>query len=528
MDGTKADVARFVKVSHVPRRVFTLGIGDEVSTDMCEGIARAGNGECLLAADTESIVQKCSKLFTAARTPFVRNIRLDWGVNDPGSPLGAQSGVTFSNQPSPRSVATRPLPPIQQTPYHIQAIHSGTRMNIFALITSRHAKAPRNVILSGVLDDDTNRAFELSIAVQQIALVDSEDGSIPLIHTMAAWKLIQEYSENHSMPLPRPLGIATEDELRQSVIVQLGVQYQVASQHTSFVAIEGTRDSRTGLKLKRSFLHKHPEYEEDESDLGSEDGWQGPLDIGQMATQLRAAWHGMTTIWAGFSLGGLWSSFNDNFRVHGQHQGDSGGASASIESLPGQWPGSGGSSSPVGSSEDGSTGPGTPASDQSSIRTFSTLSSLAGWSRAGSGHSTSSVSDDDDDDSRAPSPTFRRRITVGGQSPRQMQTSLERSTIPTVVVDLVKLQQFNGSFSPMDLDIIRPIVGDGIIDEARRLNEAESDVWVTVVCVAFLKKQLKHNPELLNNLLVKPLEFLRGRTGVDIDALLERAITLLQ
>lgn len=496
---------------------------------MCEGIARAGNGECLLAADTESIVQKCSKLFTASRTPFVRNIGLDWGIGDSRSPLGAQSGVTFSNQPSPRSVATRPLPPIQQTPYRIDTIHSGTRMNIFAIITSRNAKPPRNVILSGVLDDETDRAFQLSVAVQQIALVDSEDGSIPLIHTMAAWKLIQEYTENPRMPLPRPLGVATEDELRQSVIVQLGVQYQVASQHTSFVAIEGTRDSRTGLKLKRSFLHKHPEYEEDESDLGSEDGWQGPLELGQLTTQLRTAWRTMTSTLAGLSLAGLWSSLNTNFLVNSQPGGESGEPRASSESLPGQWPGSDESPSPADSGDDGPTG--SHESDRSSIRTFSTLSSLAGWSRAGSGDSDYTNSEESDDDYRAPSPTFQRRPHEGGRTPRQhdrSQTSLEKSIVPTVVVDLVKLQQFDGSFSPMFIDSIRPIVGGGIIEEARRLNEAESDVWVTIVCVAYLKKQLEHNPELLDNLLVKTLEFLRGQTGVDIDALLQRATALLQ
>jgi hypothetical protein len=125
---------------------------------------------------------------------------------------------------------------------------------------------------------------------------------------------------------------------------------------------------------------------------------------------------------------------------------------------------------------------------------------------------------------------FQRRAD-GNRTPRQrdtIQRSLEKSSVPATVVDMVKLQQFDGSFSPMSLDFIRPLVGNSIIDEAQRLTEVESDVWVTIVCVAYLRKQLEHNPELLDNLLVKTLEYLRGRGGVDIDALLERAAMLVQ
>ena len=131
---------------------------------MCEGIARAGNGEFLLAVHTESILQKCAKLFNAARSPFLRGISINWGN------ISTTPGVTFSHQGSPRSVATRSLPLVQQAPHTIHAIHVGTRMNIFALITSRHAKPPKEIVVSGVLDDEFRQPFQLRIAVQQIAL----------------------------------------------------------------------------------------------------------------------------------------------------------------------------------------------------------------------------------------------------------------------------------------------------------------------------------------------------------------------
>lgn len=533
--GVTQEVSHFVNSSSAPRRVFALGIGDEVSTDMCERIARAGNGECFFAVDTESIVQKCAKLFTASRTPFIRNVSLDWGITSTNSPAGSPE-VTFSNQPSPRSVATRPLPTIQQAPPHILAIHSGTRMNIFAIITSRHAKPPKDVVLSGVLDDETNRPFQLKIAVQQIALVHSDDDSIPLIHTMAAWKLIQEYTDNPKMPLPRPLGVATEEELRQSAIVQLGTQYQIASSHTSFIAVEGSRDSRAGRKLKQNFLDRYPEYEEQdiEPDI-SEDSLQSPLEAAQQ--QIRLAWMAMasaivtiSSLWAVISRAGSHSPQQTSSRPPSQN--------GSSESLPGQWPsggeGSGGGGSDSNPSPRASfagddeepTEFGSQDSERSSVKTFSTISSH--WSSASSSDWSSSYSGDslDGPGQRAASPAFHRRQPDGNQTPRQRDSRRLEGVLPSVV-ELVKFQQFDGSFPSTSMARIVPFVGARVAEEGKKLSRAERDVWATVVCVAYLKQQLEEHPELLDNLLVKPMEYLRSIGGIDVDVLLGRASRVL-
>ncbi|KAF6766468.1 von Willebrand domain-containing protein [Ephemerocybe angulata] len=477
--GVTQEVSRFVNSSSASRRVFALGIGDEVSTDMCERIARAGNGECFFAVDTESIVQKCAKLFTASRTPFIRNVSLDWGITSTNSPAGSPE-VTFSNQPSPRSVATRPLPTIQQAPPHILAIHSGTRMNIFAIITSRHAKPPK----------------DLKIAVQQIALVHSDDDSIPLIHTMAAWKLIQEYTDNPKMPLPRPLGVATEEELRQSAIVQLGTQYQIASSHTSFIAVEGSRDSP-------------------------------PLEVAQH--QIRLAWMAMasaivtiSSLWAVISRAGSHSPQQTSSRPPSQN--------GSSESLPGQWPsggeGSGGGGSDSNPSPRASfagddeepTEFGSQDSERSSVKTFSTISSH--WSSASSSDWSSSYSSDslDGPGQRAASPAFHRRQPDGNQTPRQRDSRRLEGVLPSVV-ELVKFQQFDGSFPSTSMARIVPFVGARVAEEGKKLSRAERDVWATVVCVAYLKQQLEEQPELLGQSFV--LE------GLTVDVLLGRASRVL-
>lgn len=519
MDGPQQEVRQFVNSSNAPRRVFTLGIGNDVSTAMCEGIARAGNGECLLAVDTESIIEKCIKLFTASRTPFVRSVTLDWGIPSVGN-LAGSPGVTFSNHPSPRSVATRPLPELQQTPHKIEAMHSGTRLNIFAIVTSRNARPPKTVILSGVLDDETNSPFELKVQVQQIALVQSEDDTIPILHTMAAWKLIQEYSDNPTIPLPRPLGVATEDELRQSVIVQLGIMYQIASRHTSFIAVVGGRDHRLGRRLKQGFLHQFPEYV-DHQDADSDPSLHGPLEIAQH--QLRNVWSSMTS--ALVALASLWA----NSRTTGQAFTEPSSPNGSTETLPGTYPqvDSVPGQTPAGIDDTAPTDYDSQNdSERSSMKTFSTLSSLDGWSRASSSDWSSLYSDRSNSSyQRAPSPTFRRRQQQPG-TPKRDSRGLE-SRLPTVV-ELIKSQQHDGSFSQGVVRNLLPLVGKPAVEETHKLAAAEREVWTTVLCIAYLKKELEESPDLLENLLVKPLEYLMGKHGVDIDALLERAAQLLQ
>ena len=69
---SKASAAAAV---HAPLRVFTLGIGETTSTEMCQGIARAGGGVCLMAATEESIIAKCSKLVKASRSEILSDVK---------------------------------------------------------------------------------------------------------------------------------------------------------------------------------------------------------------------------------------------------------------------------------------------------------------------------------------------------------------------------------------------------------------------------------------------------------------------
>ncbi|KAJ7742108.1 hypothetical protein B0H14DRAFT_2988861, partial [Mycena olivaceomarginata] len=65
-----------------PLRISVLGIGDAVSTAMCEGIARVEHGCACSSASKRRASREDRALLKASKTP-VSNISVDWGRPPP-------------------------------------------------------------------------------------------------------------------------------------------------------------------------------------------------------------------------------------------------------------------------------------------------------------------------------------------------------------------------------------------------------------------------------------------------------------
>ena len=470
--------------SHAPLRVFTLGIGTSVSTAACEGIARAGNGACLLALDTESILGKCARLFVAGRTPFVENISVDWGV--PVEYLASAATVAFQ---SSRTVAIRPLPAIQQAPSQIHELHSGTRINVSVIITLRTEYVPKVVILRGQFKG-VGTPFVLPIPIKGLQLSDI-DPRTPPIHTLAAWRLIQELQEGRAA-LPQSINASsTQDEIRQAVIVQLGEKYQLVSKYTSFVAIDSGQQvgspSIGRLSARRSFSRQTHQKDDDDDD-----------DVGLMA-RFRDLLLGL------FRLG-----------VRNTV------APEPNSTLPGAWP----DSQPVSEDEEDDEYSDNDDHSSSSAETFSTLSSLEsyGWSDWSTPSSPQLNPVSDEEEASPPSPRLeplglapddvRRRVTLPPPA-----RAPPPSRPPTDVLNLFRLQTYNGSF-PLNEDLTS-IIGSDAVQQASNLQVVDT-VWATALSVAFIKKHLANQTDLLYDLLVKADEYLR-RSGVDVEEIMIEA-----
>jgi len=475
--GTISDIQNAVQStpSNSPLRVFCLGIGNGVSSAMCEGIARAGNGVCLFAVHTESILGKCARLFRAGRTPFVRNVTVDWGIPDdllnPGTP-----SVNFST-PDLRRVRLRPPPIVQQSPVDIHEMHSGTRMNVFVILRLKTPHTPKAVVLRGELDGD-GQTFEMTVPIRAVQLTDSEPG-VPLVHTLAAWRLIQDHEEKRA-PLPEAFRAATDEELRKAAIIRLGERYQLASKYTSFIAVDSRgrdiRDTQNQRTSRRSL---------------------SPVSASDQGADSQAT----TGSAAGLTFQGLVSQI--------------------YSSMPGAWRWS--------ATETLSRTPSPTVESQSDVHdegydsaeTFSTLSSLEGssdWSDWSD--DPPPLSEEDKQMLRSPSPRLVQGNVRSSRVPTQEQTD---APAPPEVVRLARLQSFDGSFS-LD-DNLRQLVGEEAVNKGSEL-QIDEKVWATVLFLAFMRKHMGDQEELLDDLCVKAREFLAGQR--DAQRLMQEALDIVK
>ncbi|KAJ7356809.1 von Willebrand factor type A domain-containing protein [Mycena albidolilacea] len=493
IDHTTSDISTAVRNSHArgPHcrlRVFCLGIGDGVSSAMCEGIARAGEGECIFAVHTESILLKCVRLFRAGRTPFVEGVSIDWGIPDENFSVRSQS-VNFSTPSNPRTVRLQPAPAIQQSPADVSNIHASTRMNIYAILTLRKTTVPKEVTLRGHLEGG-GPSFELTVPIRSIQLTDSEPG-LPMVHSLAAWRLIQDHQEE-TASLALAVGDASEDEIRKASIVRLGERYQVASRHTSFVAVDSGSDARRRRARRTdSPTRARPDSPSPVSPL------QGLLNLGDRL---------------------LSSLFNSSSTTTPPEPGPH---------LPGAWRNSGDFSVVEDRDED---------EGYNSAATFSTLSSLEGsydsdWSDGSI--DPPPVSEEDARMQRSPSPKLeplrlapstireerRRRIQQAPPQPRAPPPPVHPE-----VVRLAAMQLFDGSFD----DSIRGVIGDVILNEADVL-QVDRAMWATAVSIAFTSKHLADpaQKDLLDDLLQKAYDFLGGKHDAVAKRLIQMAKELV-
>ena len=490
VDNTTTTVANAVSAStaDAPLRVFTLGIGDTVSTAMCEGIARAGNGLCLLAVSSESIVGKCARLLRAGRSSILKDVSIDWGVPSENTANGTARFVDIS---SSSTVQISPAPAVQQTPHHIHNIDPGMRFIVFMITT--HKTVPTQITVRGRLDGTTEQ-FTHSVPVEYVNSFRKETSTIPLVHTLAARRLIVDF-EDDRVPLPTANAHASIEDIRKAVIVRLGEEYQLASKYTSFVAVEEATQSvpdRGIRSLRGRSLRLRPRPINPNEESG-----QGSFLENIIGGALTLLTYAMSYFQGTISRG------RSSWRV------------------PGAFPGS----------RSASLSP--PGSRDQNNGSFSTLSSLDGSRSAWSTSRTPSPSPSpsvDAEHERSPSPVLEDLH----QAPEaiQRQHGFEQgSTIPSndaggpvspQIFNLVQLQSFDGSF-PLN-NSLGQIVGHDAMGKAAEF-QVDDKIWATALAVAFLRKHLSKQPDLLEGLLDKAMEF--ARNDANFDSLVVRAKALV-
>ncbi|CAH0004427.1 unnamed protein product [Clonostachys byssicola] len=267
-------------------RVFSLGVGLNVSSALVEGIARAGNGFAQTVHVSETMDKKVIRMLKGALLPHIKDYSLEikygkvdaqndedfeiiesvsdsllvhykddeeWvevesqtvRETDPQIPKGDEksdlSPPTQPLQPKRVSLPAIPAPDYIQVPSQITQVFPFNRTTTYVLLSNQNQNQnlePKSVILKGSCHQGP---LELEIPIVHL----SEKASV--IHQMAARKEIRDLEQNRGW-----LSVARDDggtllreqfrpgfsNMAKREAVRLGVQFQVVGKWCSFVAVE--------------------------------------------------------------------------------------------------------------------------------------------------------------------------------------------------------------------------------------------------------------------------------------------------
>jgi len=448
---------------NAPLRLFILGIGDTVSSSVCKTLADAGGGEYLLAVSKESILPKCTGLLRAGRTSTITDVSVDWMAD-------TSPGHGSSSQPL-----------IQQSPPEpsIPEVYPFTRSVYTAIISTD--TVPRQVVIRGKANGE-DVLFHVDVESMKFGRRMSEP---PFIHTLAAHRLIRDLEDG------RAQGMLSETAQREE-IVRLGKYYQLASSHTSFVAVDH------GEVLPYRQKSKTPNHSTAVSSL----------------------------------IGTVWQYLSNPTTLFGSLVARSWPKQGHSNGLPGGWttPDSADSGVPSQSSTEYSDGSedGDDWASQHSDNSFSTLSSLESYSSVeivppprGPRRSGPQRRGD-----RAPPP----QIPYAPPPPASQTTSgVKEKFKPLPISPLVEAltQQMSASGSFKLTDALGAIVGERALEEARSWGDEE--LAATALAMVFLEGHLGDHLEVYQVLIEKGMEFAKNHpNGGGFSEMLYRARAIPQ
>ncbi|KAJ7165476.1 vault protein inter-alpha-trypsin domain-containing protein [Mycena crocata] len=218
-------------------RVFVLGLGDNVSRGMCEGLARAGMGATAYIggsdlAENDNTTAKAQTLMGSIGLAPVRVRSIDWGVTPaaPSAPTAPSSDFEAGRPPLDTSKFgavekgdNLPPPPAMQQAPKPGTMFWALRSNWFAIIQGK----PTALFVTVKYDVAGSHPEHRST---QIPITAFSSGG--MLHALAAHSIIQTLED-------KELSLANDSAAtywNEAEIIRLGKTYTLASTQTSFVA----------------------------------------------------------------------------------------------------------------------------------------------------------------------------------------------------------------------------------------------------------------------------------------------------
>ncbi|EXX51660.1 hypothetical protein RirG_259720 [Rhizophagus irregularis DAOM 197198w] len=220
-------------------RLFSLGIGDSVSHNLVESVARAGKGYAQFVTNDERMDKKVIGMLKNALKPPVKDYNITWTNVDLSESkekkelqAEVKSATSFTNDntesPPPSDIFSDIK--VQQAPYIIPPIYSGVRFIVYCILEKNIE--PRKIITLKATSQDG--PMKLDIPLDPVTLQGSK------IHRLAARKLIQDLNDEKSFIHKHPKNADKHipDSLVKEHIVKLGKTYNLASKYTRYNCIK--------------------------------------------------------------------------------------------------------------------------------------------------------------------------------------------------------------------------------------------------------------------------------------------------
>jgi hypothetical protein len=269
-------------------RVFALGIGNDVSHTLVEGVARAGNGFAQFVAEGEGTDRKVVRMLKGALYSHLKDRKIEVRYNkhetvgdddfelvekvdhclnikdshDSSVPSSAaettEKSMSFFDTTADLDQPIQPAgldryahlptfdtPKIIQAPNEVPSLFPFNRTTIYLLLGSDAPQEPVSSIT--IRATSPQGPLELTIDVDEKEVVGTT------VHQLAAKKAIQELEEGRGWlqtaktstgSLIKDDHKSRFDELVEREAVRLGETYQVAGKWTSFVAVNEHDSSR--------------------------------------------------------------------------------------------------------------------------------------------------------------------------------------------------------------------------------------------------------------------------------------------
>ncbi|PKY40886.1 hypothetical protein RhiirA4_539176 [Rhizophagus irregularis] len=224
-------------------RLFSLGIGDSVSHNLVESVARAGKGYAQFVTNDERMDKKVIGMLKNALKPPIKDYNITWTeVNlldekeldmtpiEVDKPTISFMSDDNMEPPSPPPSDIFSDIKVQQAPYIIPPIYSGVRFIVYCIL-EKNIEPCKVITLKATSQDGP---MKLDIPLDTVTLQGSK------VHRLAARKLIQDLNDEKSFihKHPKNANKHIPDSLVKGHIVKLGKTFNLASKYTSFIATD--------------------------------------------------------------------------------------------------------------------------------------------------------------------------------------------------------------------------------------------------------------------------------------------------